>query len=200
MKKICFLLLTVLLFFSGSPAAGQSSQDDIEASNREFEAWAISLSEFVKDVRFNEKDMQSLLDLWGEFTAIGDEKADEEEDEYIDFNTILNDADYRAWASAKGINGDMWLKKTMRVIAMMMRSSIEANNSAAQFDMKAQLQELEQMKAQMDAETYRQVREAMEAGAAEMQGLNKSYKHLPVPTDAEKILLVKYNDQLMNLE
>jgi hypothetical protein len=94
----------------------------------------------------------------------------------------------------------MWLKKTMRIMAMLMRTSIEANSSGEQFDIKAQLAELEEMRAQMDEEAYQQMKQAMEAGAAAMQGLDNSYKHLPVPTDSEKMLLAKYNDQLMNLE
>ena len=151
-------------------------------------------------MRFNEEDVQSLLSLWDDFTAVGEEEAEEDEGEYIDFNSILNDATYRYWAKSKGIDGEMWLKKTMRIMAMLMRTSIEANSSGEQFDIKAQLAELEEMRAQMDEEAYQQMKQAMEAGAAAMQGLDNSYKHLPVPTDSEKMLLAKYNDQLMNLE
>jgi hypothetical protein len=200
MKKIWFVLLSVFMLCSVSPAAGQSSQEDIDAANRQLEQWAISLGEFVRDVRFTEDDVQSLISLWDDFNVVGDENADQEEKEYIDFNSILNDEAYRAWADANGLSGETWLKKSMRVMAMIMRSSIEANNSEEQFDMKAQLQELEEMKAQMDEEAYRQMKEAMEAGAAAMQGLDNAYKHLPVPADSEKMLLTKYNDQLMNLE
>jgi hypothetical protein len=199
MKKIWFVLLSVFMLCSVSPAAGQSGQDDIYESGRQFEQWAISLAEFVKDVRFNEEDVQSLLSLWDDF-AVGEEEAEEDEGEYIDFNSILNDATYRSWAKSKGIDGEMWLKKTMRIMAMLMRTSIEANSSGEQFDIKAQLAELEEMRAQMDEEAYQQMKQAMEAGAAAMQGLDNSYKHLPVPTDSEKMLLAKYNDQLMNLE
>ena len=200
MKKIWFVLLSVFMLFSISPAAGQTSQDDIDASNRQFEQWAKSLSEFVRDVRFNEEDVQSLISLWSEFTAIGDQKPGEADGEYIDFNSILNDGAYRAWANAKDLSGEMWLKKSMRIMAMIMRSSIEANNSEEQFDLKSQLEELEAMRAQMDEESYQQMKQAMEAGAGAMQGLSDSFKYLPVPTETETMLLAKYNDQLMNLE
>jgi Xaa-Pro aminopeptidase len=200
MKKICLLLLSVFMLFSVSPAAGQSSQDDIDASNRQFEQWAINLSEFVKDVRFIEEDVQSLISLWDDFNAIGDQEPDDDEGEYVDFNSILNDASFRSWANSKGLSGETWLKKTMRIMAMIMRSSIEANSAEGQFNIKAQLEQLEEMKAQMDEEAYQQMKQAMEAGAAAMQGLNDSYKHLPVPSDSEKALLAKYNEQLMNLE
>ena len=200
MKKIWFVLLSVFMLCSVSPAAGQSGQDDIYESGRQFEQWAISLAEFVKDVRFNEDDVKSLISLWNDFTAVGEEEGGEDEGEYIDFNSIFNDATYRSWAKSKGIDGEMWLKKTMRIMAMLMRTSIEANSSEGQFDVKAQLEQLEEMRAQMDEQAYQQMKQAMEAGAAAMQGLDDSYKHLPVPTDSEKMLLAKYNDQLMNLE
>jgi hypothetical protein len=201
MKKIWFVLLSALMLCTVSPGAGQSSQDDIYSSGRQFEEWAKDLSEFVKDVRFNEEDVQSLISLWDDFTAVGGEEAEEDEEEFMDFSAILYDKAYRSWADSKGINGEMWLKKTMRIMAMVMRSSIEANSSSQeQFDLKAQLEELEEMRPQMDEETYQQMKQAMEAGAAAMQGINDSLKYLPVPIASEKMLLTKYNDQLMNLE
>jgi hypothetical protein len=200
MKKICLLLFSAFVFLSVSPAIGQSFQDEMEESNRQFEAWAISVSDFVKDVHFNEEDVQSLIALWEDFTAIGGKEGAEEE-EYIDFNTILQDEAYRAWAKSKGVNGEMWLKKTMRIIAVMMRKTIdEANNAEEQFDVKAQLEELENLRAEMGEETYQEMKKGIEANAAAMEGLDKAYKHLPVPTDAEKELLAKYNDKLVNIE
>jgi len=188
------------MILNGSPVAGQSFQDEMDESNRQFEEWAISLSEFVKDVRFNEEDVQSLITLWEDFSTIGGEEESEEE-EFVDFSTILHDEAYRAWAKSKGINGDMWLKKTMRIIAVMLRSTIEEGNKAEeQFDMKAQLEELEAMRAQIGEEAFQEMKKGIEASAAAMAGLDNAYKHLPAPTDSEKTLLAKYNDQLVNIE
>lgn len=199
MKKICFLLFSVFMLVSVSTAPGQSSQDDIAESNQQFEQWSKSLAEFVKDVRFNEEDVKSFLSLADDFNSFGAEE-DDEAGEYLDFSTILNDEDYLAWAKSKGINSDKWLKKTMRIIAVMMRTEIEANISGEPFDMKAQMAELEEMRAQMGEEQYQQMKQALAAGSAAMEGMEEAYKHLPVPTDAEKVLLAKYKDQLMNLE
>ena len=199
MKKISLFILSFFMLLSASPALGQSTQDEIGQSSRQFEEWTKSLSEFVKDVRFNEEDVQSLISQWDDFNAIGEEK-DGDEGEFVDFDSILNDSDYRSWAKSKDLNSETWLKKTMRITAMIMRTQIEAGKSEGQFDMKAQLAELEEMRAQMGEETYQQVKQAMEASAAAMQGVDNSYKYLPVPTDSEKILLAKYNNQLMNLE
>jgi hypothetical protein len=186
------------LFLHITPAAGQSFQDEMDESNRKFEEWAISLSEFVKDVHFTEEDVQSLLKLWDDFSSVGG--AEVEGEEFVDFNTVLKDKAYRAWAKSKGLNGDLWLKKTMRIIAMMMRTTIEENSSEEQFDAKAQLEELEKQKSEMDTETYEEMKGGIEASAAAMIALEKAYKQLPVPTDAEKALLAKYKDQLVNIE
>ena len=56
------------------------------------------------------------------------------------------------------------------------------------------------MKDHIGEETYQEMKKAMAAGAVAMQGQEDSYRNLPVPTDAEKALLAKYNDQLMHLE
>lgn len=198
MKKTVLLLLSLFMFMNVSSAFCQSYQGEIDPSNEQFEEWATSLSEFVKDVRFNEKDVQDFIKQYDEFTALGEEQ--EAEEEYVDFNSILNNPAYRSWAQSKGFDSETWLKKSMRIIAMMMRTSIEESKSEGQFDMTAQLAEIEKMRGQVGEEMYQQMKQAMEAGAVAMQGLDNSYKKLPVPTDSERILLAKYNDQLMNME
>jgi hypothetical protein len=199
MKKIVLLLLSFFMLMSASSAIGQSAQDEIDQSNREFQEWAKNLSEFVKDVRFNEKDVLDFINQWDDFNAFGEEQ-DTDDEEYVDFNSILNDPAYLSWAKSKGLDSNDWLKKSMRITAVVMRTQLEANMSGNQFDMKEQLVELEKMRGQMGEEMYLQMKQALEAGAAAMQGLDNSYKELPVPTASEKILLVKYNNQLMNLE
>jgi len=199
MKKIILLLLSFFMLMSGSPAIGQSSQDEINESSRKFQEWAVSISEFVKDVRFNEKDVHDFINQRDEFNAFGEEQ-DSDDEEYVDFNSILNDPAYLYWAKSKGLDSDDWLKKSMRITAVMMRTQMEENMSESQFDMTDQLAELEKMRDQMGEEMYLQMKQALEAGAAAMQGLNNFYKELPVPTDTEKALLLKYKNQLMQME
>ena len=92
MKKTVLLLLSFFMFMSVSSAFCQSYQGESDPSNREFQEWAKSLSEFVKDVRFNEKDIQDFINLWGDFSAFGDNQGSGDEEEYVDFNSILNDS------------------------------------------------------------------------------------------------------------
>jgi len=198
MKKTVLLLLSIFMLMSVSPAIGQSYQDESDPSSEEFQEWAKSLSEFVKDVRFNEKDMQDFLNQWDDFNSLGKEHGTDEE--YIDFNSILNNTAYRSWAKSKGLDSEKWLKKSMRSTAMMMKTSIEESKSEGHFDLTAQMAEIEKRREQMGEEMYQQMKQAMEAGAAAMQGLDDSSKELPEPTASEKILLVKYKEQLMNME
>ena len=142
MKKIWFLIISLFMLINVSSALAQSSQDEINDSSVQFEEWAKTLSEFVKDVRFNEKDVQNLISQWDDFNSFGEEQ-DTDEEEYIDFNSILNDSAYRSWAQSRGFDSDEWLKKTMRIMAMIMRTQIAASKSESQFDMTAQLAEIE---------------------------------------------------------
>jgi hypothetical protein len=198
MKKIGLLLLALFMLVYASSASGQSSRDDIAASTIQFEQWSKSLAEFVQDVRFNEKDIQSFISLADDFNSIG--RAEDDEEEYVDFGTVLHDSKYLSWARSKGIDSEIWLKKSMRIIAVMMRTEIEANSSEEQLDMQAQIEQLEEMRTQMGEEAYQQTLQAMAAASAAMQGLDQAYKNLPVPTEAEKALLAQYKDQLMYVE
>jgi hypothetical protein len=199
MKKICLMLLAVFLLFGVSPAAGRPHRAETAPSEPQFEQWTEKLAEFVRDVRFNEEDMQSFIRLYGEFSAIGGDQ-DNSGEEFVDFNSILQDPEYRSWARSQGLDSNMWLKKTMRIIAVMMRTEMAAANSGERFDMQAQLQELEKMKDHIGEEAYQQMKQALTEGSVAMQSMEDSYRNLPVPTGNEKALLAKYNDQLMNLE
>ena len=66
MKKVFLLLLSLFMIMGAPYAIGQSAHDEVDPSNREFQEWAKTLSEFVKDVRFNEKDMQGFINLWSD--------------------------------------------------------------------------------------------------------------------------------------
>jgi len=200
MKKTVLLLLSFFMLISVSTAIGQSSQDEFDQSSREFQEWAKNVSEFVKDVRFNEKDIQNFISQWDDFNALGDEQGMGDEEEYVDFNSILNNPAYIAWAKSKGMDSEEWLKKSMRITAMMMKTSIQKSKSQGQFDMTGQMAEIEKMRAQIGEEMYQQMKQATEASAAAMKSLDDSSNELPEPTESEKMLLVKYNRQLMNLE
>lgn len=199
MKNLWLLIISVLMVLNISPAAAQSSRDDIAAANRQFEQWAQNLAGFVREVRFNEADIISFINLSEDFHAVGAGKGDEAE-EFIDFNALVNHSEYLAWARSKGVNSEVWLKKSMRIIAVMMRTEMAAYSPEDQFDLQEQLEQLEEMRTQMGEETYQQALQSMTAASEAMQGLENAYRYLPVPTEAEKTLLAKYKDALIGLE
>lgn len=198
MRKFYLLLLTIFTFITLSLTSGQSGHAETDQSIDQFQQWAKNLAAFVKDVRFNEQDVQDMIRQWNDFNAFGEKNAVEDE-EYLDFKSVLADSAYRTWAESKGINSETWLKKTMRIMAMIMRDEIEKSKSQGNFDMTTQLANIEEMRAQVGEEMYQQMKQAMEAGAQAMKSVTDSCKELPLPTDEEKTLLAKYTEQLKNL-
>lgn len=203
--KTAFLCLAALLLFAGT-ASAQSYMAEVEESNRDMqesmEAWA----DFIKDVTFDEEDVKNVIGYWGEISAldVSDEEEaatfDEEEEEMIDFEKLLAFPGYRSWAKSRGLDPDTWLKKFMRVQGMLMKDAMGEGVSEGQVQMKAQLAEIEAQRAQMGEEMYQQMKQAMEAGAAALGNVDTAYEKLPDPTPAEKDLINRYRDQLMNLE
>lgn len=126
--RILIAFLAVSLLVTGT-ASAQSSMADVDESNREMresmEAWA----DFIRDVNFDEKDVNAVIDYWGAINALdgSDEEVvtmdEDEEEEMIDFEELLAFPEYRSWAKSKGLDPDTWLKKFMRVQAMLMKDA-----------------------------------------------------------------------------
>jgi hypothetical protein len=197
-------LLSLLLLTAGA-AAAQTHEESVEESNRQFRESMKAMSDFVKDVSFDEGDIKALIAHWDEVNTIGGEGAgdgahDEEDDEMIDFGGILADPAYRSWAKSKGFDPDRWLKKFMRIQMMLMKDSITSTASEGSAQLKAQLVEIEAQRAQIGEEMYQQIVQAIQLGATTMSNIDTAYDSLPEPTPEEKALLDKYRDQLMNLE
>jgi hypothetical protein len=166
--RILIAFLAAWLLSAGTVPA-QSYMAEVEESNREMqesmEAWA----DFIKDVNFDEKDVKDVIGYWGEISAldVSDEEEvvtfDEEEEEMIDFEELLAFPEYRSWAKSKGLDPDTWLKKFMRVQAMLMKDAMGEGVVEGQAQMKAQLAEIEAQRAQLGEEMYQQMKQAMEA-------------------------------------
>jgi ABC-type Zn uptake system ZnuABC Zn-binding protein ZnuA len=180
--------------------------EEVEESTQEMQESMKAWAEFIKDVTFDEQDVKDVISYWGEINAldVSDEEEvvgmDEEEEEMIDFEELLAFPEYRSWAKSKGLDPDVWLKKFMRIQAMIMKDAMGGSMDEGQAQMQEQIQALEAQRAQLGEEMYQQMKAAMEAGAAAMAGAQSAYADLPDPTAAEKAILDRYRDQLMNLE
>jgi hypothetical protein len=201
-REVVVFLAALLL--TGAVAAAQTYQQEVEESNLQFRESMEGMANFVKGVTFDEEDIKSIITYREELESLGgggvrEGFEDEEDDEeMIDFNKILADDEYRSWAKSKGLDPDTWMKKFMRVQLLMMKDEIAATASEGSARMEAQLAELEAQRARMGEELYKQMKEAMEIGAASMSSAGAAFKNLPEPTPSEKELIERYRDQFVD--
>ena len=177
----------------------QTVEQTVEETQERFAAWVADVNEFVGEVRFNEGDLRSLLDNWDDFSEFGENlKKDSEEDseEMPDFGEILDDEDYRRWASEAGVDAEDWLRKSMRIVATMMRGQVLSNMAIAEAQIPTQMKMIEGQRSQMDEEMYEQLKQTMDNTLATMRNMTETAGRLPQPTAAEKVLLDKYNTEL----
>jgi hypothetical protein len=208
MKPVQTIIVSLAtLFLAMGIAVAQNYEEDIEQASAQSRELMEAMGNFVKDVTFDENDIQDMITHWEEINSLGDEDKgevvyggeEEEEEETIDFEELLADPEYRSWAKSMNFDPDTWLKKFMRIQVMMMKDSMAAGSLEGKAQMEAQFAEIESQRAQMGEEAYQQVKQAMEAGAAMLDDVGSAYKNLPEPTASEKALIERHREQIMNL-
>jgi len=175
------------------------AQDEIavmQEAQEELDQMFAGVGAFVGDVRFNEGDVRSLIDLWEEWNELGDEQEDDEDDAVIDFESILRDSAYQHWAASHSLDADDWMRKTMRISMALYREKMLAAAEVMPAQMEEQLEMIEQQREQLGEELYQQMKEGMEATAEYGKAITDSARHLPEPTAAEQALLDLYRDEL----
>ncbi len=185
---VCFL--TSSSVFS-QPNSGQDPE-------QYFRDWIASASEFVSDVTFNESDVESFLRYWGDLETLGmeDEEEDTEED-LFDFASLLSHPEYEAWARAQGLAPESWMRKSMRIMLMLMREQFQEHMAEAEEDLPEQLKLLEEQRSQMGEEMYQQMKQAIESSAAMMKTARGASSNFPQPTAVEQKALDKHRAALM---
>ena len=83
---------------------------------------SVEVNSFVGDVRFDEQDVQSLINLWDEYSEIGEDEYEAEEG--IDFESMLNDDRYLQWAESYNLEAEDWARKTVRITMMIYREQM----------------------------------------------------------------------------
>ena len=98
MKTRMFWLCTVALVLAGAvwPAVAQSEEDPAAEATRKLEEMVVEVNEFVGDVRFDEADVESLIELWDELTEFG-QMMEDDDDEMMKLDEALDDPEYRRW-------------------------------------------------------------------------------------------------------
>ena len=188
----------LILVGAAWPMIAQSQEDVFEESNRKFEAMVVEVNDFVGDVRFTEADVESLIELWDEYSDFG-QTIDDDDDETLDFDEILADPEYRQWAASHGLNAKDWLQKTVRITMALYREQILQSAEQMPRQMEQQLAIIEQQREQLGKEIYQQTKQAMEASAAASRQMAKTASQLPEATASETAALDSHRDQLMML-
>jgi hypothetical protein len=179
---------------AGEPATG------VPDLGSRMDAFIRASAEFVRECRVTERDVEQILGMrqaleslnakaeaWGE-TAFETGK--------FDYDLLVNDAVYRAWAAEHGVAPREFLQKIIRLQLFFASEEAAEGANASRARLNAQLKELEEMRSQLSGEDYRQMKSMLESGAATLAATQKAFVGLPVLEESEQKLLAKYRDRL----
>ena len=191
------LLAVVLIAIAPIAGFAQDAEQATKEALDKLDQMSEEVNSFVGNVRFNESDVKSLIDLWEEYSEIGEDEFESEED--IDFESILIDDRYLQWAKLHSLDADNWARKTVRITMMLYREQmLEAANVMPE-QMAQQMAMIEEQREQLGEEMYQQIKQGMEESAQYGKAVAKNARSLPQPTAAEQAVLDKYRAELMML-
>ncbi|MDT8321007.1 MAG: hypothetical protein RQ826_10830 [Xanthomonadales bacterium] len=167
-----------------------------------FDQVLTDLADFTRDVRFNKQDIGNFISYWAEVSALDEDENwndfGESMTDSMDFDELGNDPEYRAWASSRNLDPDDFLKKSMRIYAVQMRTSFPAQAD----EMRSELTEermMEGMPEGLSAEDRKKMQDLVQAGLQSLEAMEESMLRLPEPTASERALLEAHQDQLIIL-
>jgi signal transduction histidine kinase len=191
------LLAVVLIAVAPIAVFAQDAEQATKEALDKLDQMSVEVNSFVGDVRFNESDVKSLIDLWEEYSEIGENEYESEED--IEFESILNDDRYLQWAESHSLDADDWARKTVRITMMLYREQMLEAANAMPEQMAQQMAMIEEQREQLGEEMYQQIKQGMEESAQYGKAVAENARSLPQPTAAEQAILDKYRAELMML-
>ena len=191
------LLAVVLIAAAPIAVLAQDTEQATKEALEKLDQMSVEVNSFVGDVRFDENDVNSLIDLWEEYSGIGEDKYDPEED--IDFESMLNDDRYVKWAESHGLDSDDWARKTVRITMMLYREQMLEAAKVMPEQMAQQMAMIEEQREQLGEEMYQQIKQGMEESAQYGTAMAENARSLPQPTAAEQAILDEYRAELMML-
>jgi len=189
----------VVLVGAVGPVAAQSESDAMAEANRKLEEIVAEVNDFVGDVRFDEADVESLIELWPEFDELESLLDDGDDEELVDFDAVMADPDYRRWASSHGLDAEDWLRKSTRITMTLYREQMLQSMATAPQQYQQQMQMIEQQREQVGEETYLEMKAMLEASAAFAERMSETAGGFPQATAEEKAALNAHRDELMAL-
>ena len=191
------LLAVVLIAAAPIAVFAQDAEQATKEALDKLDQMSVEVNSFVGDVRFNESDVKSLIDLWEEYSEIGENEYESEED--INFESILNDDRYLQWAESHSLDADDWARKTVRITMMLYREQMLEAAKIMPEQMAQQMAMIEEQREQLGEEMYQQIKQGMEESAQYSKAIAENARSLPQPTAAEQAILDKYRAELMML-
>ena len=191
------LLAAVLIATAPFAVFAQDTEQATKEALDKLEQMSAEVNSFVGDVRFNESDVKSLIDLWEEYSEIGENEYESEED--INFESILNDDRYLQWAESHSLDADDWARKTVRITMMLYREQMLEAAKIMPEQMAQQMAMIEEQREQFGEEMYQQIKQGMEESAQYSKAIAENARSLPEPTAAEQAILDQYRAELMML-
>jgi hypothetical protein len=191
------LLIVVLSAMTGTVSA-QSESDALAEANRKLEEIVTEVNDFVGGVRFDEADVESLIELWPEFdeleALLGGE--DDDDEGRLDLDAVVADPEYRSWAASHGLDADDWLRKSTRITMVLYREQILQGAAMAPQQIEKQIRMIEQQREQIGEEMYQEMKAMVEASRAFSDKMAETASKLPEATSQEKVALEEHRDQL----
>lgn len=192
------LLGLALVVVAPIAAFAQDVGEATEEALKKLDQMSVEVNNFVGDVRFDENDVRSLIDLWDEYSEIGEDEFDPENED-IDFAELLENDTYLGWAGSQGLNAEDWARKTVRITMMLYREQMLEAAKVMPQQMAEQMAMIEDQRDQLGEEMYQQIKMGMEESAKYADAIDANARSLPKPTATEQAILDKYRGELMTL-
>jgi hypothetical protein len=191
------LLSVVLIALAPAALHAQDVEQATEEAPETLDQMSVEVNKFVGDVRFDESDVLSLIDLWEEYTEFGENEYETDDD--IDFESMLADDRYLGWAASHSLDAEDWARKTVRITTMLYREQMLEAAKMMPEQMAQQMAMIEEQRDQLGEEMYQQIKQGMEESAKYGKAIEENARSLPKPTAAEEVILDKYCAELMML-
>ena len=196
-ENVRILLAVVLVAIAPITMFAQDAEQATKEALDKLEQMSVEVNSFVGDVRFDESDVNSLIDLWEEYSEIGEDEYETEEG--IEFESILNDDRYLQWAESHNLDADDWARNTVRITMMIYREQMLEAAKIMPEQMAQQMAMIEEQREQLGEEMYQQIVQGMEESAQYSKAIAENARSLPEPTAAEQAILDQYRAELMML-
>jgi hypothetical protein len=185
----------------------------VEEFSADLEQWVEAVNDFIGDVRFDDADMRSFLDHYGEFAAMmDDERGEGGEEDYSEENwdemeepsmsesfqellTLMEDGQYRAWATANGLDAEDWMQKSARILILSQGTAMAEFFEMSEAQMQEQVAGLEAQREQMGEEMYAAMMDSFKM----MQLTGEAWGDLPEATAAEAKIIADHMDEISQL-